>query len=131
MVNTLVTVNDFGPLQAEVWGTVSDSAMILVTIVTAYYLYQTLQSQKIVQEAQSRITIIGNERYRNEHLPVFKLECTHSPFEKIDNEILLKPHFKMSLDGGSCKYVNLRSHALSNGHYHFIISTSILILENL
>jgi hypothetical protein len=110
MIHASASINDFGPFQSEVWGTVSDWLMILVTIVTAYYLYQTLKSQKIVQEAQSRITIIENERYRHEHFPLFKVECTHSDYEKTDGGILLKPSFKITLNGGPCKYVFLKSH---------------------
>ncbi len=41
---------------AQVWGTVSDWVMIGVTAATAYYLYQTLQSQRETQDLQQKTT---------------------------------------------------------------------------
>jgi|GEM_PF-4439396 len=110
MINASASISDFGPFQSEIWGTVSDWVMIFVTMVTAYYLYRTLQSQKIVQEAQSQITIIENERYRNEHLPVFDLKCTQTDVERLEKEVRLIPVFILKLSGGACKYVKLKHH---------------------
>jgi len=42
------------PFYAEVWGTVSDWMMVIVTLVTAIFLYLTLKSQNIVQIMQQK-----------------------------------------------------------------------------
>lgn len=51
-------------LNAEIWGNVSDWCMVLITAITAYYLYRTLQSQKDVQETQTKLFEIENVRFR-------------------------------------------------------------------
>jgi hypothetical protein len=57
------------PFLAEVWGTISDWIMILVTTITAYFLYKTLQSQKDVQEAQNELLKIEQIRLREQFKP--------------------------------------------------------------
>ena len=54
------------PFLSEVWGTVSEWVMVVVTGFTAYYLYQTLQSQKEVQKAQNRLLEIEQVRLRKQ-----------------------------------------------------------------
>lgn len=66
-------VNDFGPFQADVWGNVGDWVMIIVTIVTAYYLYQTLNSQNETMYLQKRITDIELHRHRLSIQPKFEV----------------------------------------------------------
>lgn len=55
----------------DVWGTVSDWAMVIVTGGTLYYLYQTLQSQIAVQKEQQLISKIESYRQREAILPKF------------------------------------------------------------
>lgn len=57
------------PFLAEVWGTVSDWIMIMVTSVTAYFLYKTLRSQKDVQQAQNKLLKIEQIRLREDFKP--------------------------------------------------------------
>lgn len=64
-------LNNFGPLAAETWGTISDWAMVFVTSLTAYFLWRTLKSQTIVQESQQKITTIETNRYISSIKPKF------------------------------------------------------------
>ncbi|HVW97057.1 MAG TPA: hypothetical protein VHA56_13890 [Mucilaginibacter sp.] len=57
---------------AEVWGTVSDWVMIVVTTITAYFLYKTLRSQKDVQKAQNKLLQIEQVRLREDYKPALK-----------------------------------------------------------
>lgn len=52
------------PYHAEIWGTVSDWIMILVTGVTAYYLYHTLISQNSVLDLE-------RSKYKEANQPIF------------------------------------------------------------
>lgn len=56
----------------DIWGTVSDWLMVLVTTITAYYLYKTLQSQKDVQDIQAKLYEIETIRFRESIKPSFK-----------------------------------------------------------
>lgn len=74
----------FNPL---VWGTVSDWVVVLVTALTARYLWKTLQSQLKVQELQGKITLIENDRYRQEHVPKFKFKIIDHELTKDSNGV--------------------------------------------
>jgi hypothetical protein len=63
---------------ADVWGTVSDWVMIIVTTITAYFLYKTLKSQKEVQQAQNKFLEIEQVRLREDYKP----ELDYNRFEK-------------------------------------------------
>lgn len=54
----------------EIWGTVSDWLMVAVTMLTAYYLYKTLKSQKEVQITQNKLFEIESVRFRESIKPV-------------------------------------------------------------
>jgi len=56
----------------EVWGTVSDWFIAIVTSITAYYLYQTLKSQKEVQETQTKLFEIEKFRFSESIKPILK-----------------------------------------------------------
>lgn len=56
----------------NIWGTVSDWFMAIVTTVTAYYLYKTLQSQKEVQITQNKLFEIESIRFRESIKPSLK-----------------------------------------------------------
>lgn len=58
--------------QADVWGTVSDWVMIVVTLATAYFLWQTLKSQKEVQQTQNRLLKIEQLKLREDFKPNLK-----------------------------------------------------------
>lgn len=55
------------PFIAEVWGTVSDWAMVLVTAVTAIFLVKTFKESQ-------RLTRIETERFLYERLPILGLK---------------------------------------------------------
>src|SRR5690606_16627588 len=63
----MLIANNFSP---EVWGTVSDWVMICVTILTAYFLYKTLKSQKEVQQTQNELFKIESIRFKESIKPV-------------------------------------------------------------
>ena len=58
------------PFHADVWGTASEWVMIIVTTVTAYFLYNTLKSQKEVQQAQNKLLEIEQLRLREQFKPI-------------------------------------------------------------
>ncbi|HZY35465.1 MAG TPA: hypothetical protein VFE53_02385 [Mucilaginibacter sp.] len=57
---------------ADVWGTVSDWVMIVVTIATAIAIFLTLKSQKEVQNTQNRLFEIEHIRLREDYKPEFR-----------------------------------------------------------
>lgn len=67
-------VNYFGNFQADVWGTVSDWIMILVTIITAGFLYFTLRSQQISLKLQQDLISIEKFNHRVKIMPKFSLK---------------------------------------------------------
>jgi len=66
-------INNFGPFNADTWGTVSDWFVALVTLVTAYYLYKTLKSQLKVQELGQQALEFERVRFTRETRPDFEL----------------------------------------------------------
>jgi len=64
-----------------VWGTVSDWTMVLITGITAYYLYRTLQSQKDVQETQTRLFEIESIRFRESIKPLLEYSLSNIEFK--------------------------------------------------
>jgi hypothetical protein len=60
------------PFPVEIWGTVSDWIMIIVTTITSYFLYNTLKSQKEVQQAQNKLLEIEQIRLREDFRPNLK-----------------------------------------------------------
>ena len=57
------------PFHADVWGTVSDWVMVTVTAITAYFLYNTLKSQKEVQHVQNTLLRIEQIRLQQDYKP--------------------------------------------------------------
>jgi len=68
-----MAINNFGPFNAEVWGTVSDWVVVAVTTTTAFFIYRTFRSQISVQRNQQYITDIEGERFRIEYKPKLQL----------------------------------------------------------
>jgi len=64
------------PFHADVWGTASEWVMIIVTMITAYFLWKTLKSQKEVQETQNKLLKIEHLRLRED----FKPKLSYSRF---------------------------------------------------
>jgi hypothetical protein len=74
-----MTVNNFGPFNAEVWGTVSDWVIVILTFLTAVYLIRTFQGQK-------ELFILQNNTNQLEH---FKFKTT------------IRPHFHIGIENST------------------------------
>jgi hypothetical protein len=70
----ITSINNFGPFQADVWGTVSDWMIFLATSCTGLFIYFTLRSQTKVQNLQQELLIIEKGRYRKQFEPEFIVE---------------------------------------------------------
>jgi hypothetical protein len=70
----------------EVWGTVSDWLMVGVTIVTAFYLYQTLKSQREVQQMQTELFKIESLRFKESIKPILKYTGTDQIMKPGDDD---------------------------------------------
>jgi hypothetical protein len=68
-----MSVNNFGPFQAEIWGTVSDWLIVIVTGATGILLLLTFRSQLKVQYAQQKITDIEIFKHIQNVVPKFDL----------------------------------------------------------
>lgn len=66
----------------DIWGTVSDWFMVGITVITAYYLYKTLKSQKEVQETQTKLFKIESIRFRESIKPFFKYTKSNENYVK-------------------------------------------------
>ncbi|SEL23514.1 hypothetical protein [Parapedobacter koreensis] len=99
------------PFDANVWGTASDWVMIFVTAITAYYLYQSLKSQREIQLMQQKVTKI----------------------EEYDYLMKIKPNFKISIDRSTIKPKNLSGPQIVNclaileAENHTAINVKVLI----
>lgn len=81
---------DFTPLDPDVYGSFSDWAMVVVTAVTAYFIWKTLNSQMALQKDQSEIVKIETSRRIAEITPDFN-------FFRFGNEIILRDVFPNAL----------------------------------
>jgi hypothetical protein len=70
-------VNNFGPFDADVWGTFSDWIIAAATVGSIILLVKTLRSQTSVQILQLRVTRIENEKFRVENLPKFEIKISN------------------------------------------------------
>lgn len=66
------------PFDVNVWRTVSDWVMIFVTAITAYYLYQSLKSQREIQLMQQKVTKMEEYDYLMKIKPDFKISIDRS-----------------------------------------------------
>lgn len=66
-------INNFGPFDSDVWGTVSDWFVAIVTAVSIYFLRRTLNSQNETQKLQSSVTNLEFQRYRQSIMPKWGL----------------------------------------------------------
>lgn len=98
------------PFRASVWGSSSDILMVVVTGVTARYLYLTLKSQKEVQGLNTINTIIANDQYRNSVKPLifFTPSITHEGNDDEDfYNGIFRGHTKIGNAGGFAKNIRL------------------------
>jgi len=63
-------------LDPEIWGTVSDWVMVIVTTFSIYLLYTTLKSQRDVQKMQNELFRIENVRFRESIKPILKFSLS-------------------------------------------------------
>ncbi|BAU55257.1 hypothetical protein [Mucilaginibacter gotjawali] len=68
----ILDINNFGSFSSEVWGTVSEWAMVGVTSLTAFYLFKTLKSQQDVQRTQNELFKIESLRFKESIKPILK-----------------------------------------------------------
>ena len=61
-----MTINNFGPFNVEVWGSVSDWSLVIVTIITAYFIWKTLHEQVIINK-------VSINKDRRDVRPEFKI----------------------------------------------------------
>lgn len=71
-------------------GSISDWCMVIVTGITAFYLYKTLKSQQEVQKTQNKLLEIESVRFRESIKPVLKYSLSKLGFKlsEKDKEIL-------------------------------------------
>ncbi|MEJ2905077.1 hypothetical protein WAE58_21710 [Pedobacter panaciterrae] len=99
-------INNFGQFNAEVWGNVSDWAMIAVTLLTAVFLWFTLRSQTKVQDLQAKLTAIEQFKHRRLLFPRFTLEGETNQSE-IGEEIRIIVKFKFVANDNAAFGINL------------------------
>jgi hypothetical protein len=63
------------------WGSISDWALVVVTSITAVFLYRTLRSQKEVQATQTKLFEIESIRFRESVKPKLKYEVSTEMFK--------------------------------------------------
>ena len=91
----------------EIWGTVSDWCIVLVTTITAYYLYRTLKSQMIVQDTQTKLFEIEKIRFSESIKPILKFSLpkpeqniiAEDPNKSINSIIVTNESNNNALDG--------------------------------
>jgi hypothetical protein len=72
-------------LDPTIWGTISDWVMVLVTVLTLFFLYRTLQSQKDVQKMQNELFRIESVRFKESIKPTLKYSLSKHSGELGDN----------------------------------------------
>nr|WP_276903217.1 hypothetical protein [Pedobacter kyonggii] len=104
-------INNFGIFNSGTWGTVSDWFMVLVTAITARYIYKTLKSQTEVQKIQEQATNIENEKYRITIEPIFSVKDVVTEIEKKTDTIDVHLTIDIVLMNYDCKNISF-SHNL-------------------
>ena len=97
-----MNINNFGPFSSNVWGTVSDWVMVIVTGTTLYYINKTFKSQYEVQKLQQQSTNIENEKFRIQVLPTFELFIYKTDFEFIEDKVKTKMSIGFHLMKNEC-----------------------------
>jgi len=80
---TMIIIFIFTP---EVWGTVSDWLIILLTSIGAFLVYLTLKSQKEVQKSQNELFRIESTRFEESLKPILKYVAHIDMFKPSDKQ---------------------------------------------
>ena len=92
-----MNVNDFGPFNFDVWGTVSEWVYVFVTAITGYLIWRTLRSQQKVQKLQQTLAEIESHRFRESNKPKFGLKIkSNTQFLQNPGKIKLEASFTIS-----------------------------------
>jgi len=100
-------INNFGPFDSDVWGTVSDWIILLVTIITGLLIWFTLKSQMEVQKIQLGLAVIENEVYRRSKLPQFEISASKTLIEVHTDPIRSEFTVEIELSNSDCKTSSL------------------------
>jgi hypothetical protein len=73
-------INNFGPFASDVWGDFSSFITMLATGFGLRYIIKTFRSQQQVQREQQAITLMEQERFKNEIPVVFKSHDANADF---------------------------------------------------
>lgn len=128
--NNNPNVNKFN---AEVWGTVSDWYMVIVTLITAIFLYKTLKSQKDVQKEQNRLFKIEELKYLYSIKPKVNLTIfSTSQFDNDDYLYQVRCVINFSIENGELirQRINVRSKFKTSRFKYSKIKDKIFNLMN-
>jgi hypothetical protein len=82
------------------WGSLADWSLVVVTTITAIFLYKTLQSQKDVQSTQTKLFEMERIRFRESIRPKLKYEVSTEMFKPSrENEQILTIMVTNETDG--------------------------------
>lgn len=82
------------PFQANVWGTASDWATVVATVVGLIYIIRTFRSQIEVQQSQVTLLQMETDRFVDEKKPHFEVENIEYTGEQVDSD---NPNFAVLL----------------------------------
>lgn len=103
------------PFQVEIWGTVSDWILTIVTAITLILFYKTFKSQILVQNNQIELLKIEIDRFLKDNKPYFILkEFDFIDFVKEKDKPNLVFHLKQY---GEIDLINLK--IVSDHNYEF------------
>ena len=102
----VMDINNFGPFNADVWGSVSDWFVALVTLTTAYYLYKTLKSQLKVQELGQTALEFERIRVTRETRPEFKVNVSEVFIDQYEDG---EPKINVAV-----QFINIAPHSAFN-----------------
>ncbi|MCX2479415.1 hypothetical protein OQY15_09965 [Pedobacter sp. MC2016-15] len=109
VTTSLITDSDLKtfPFVSDVWGNMSEWAMVMVTCYTLYYLVETLKSQLEVQRLQAKITLIENEKYRRDSMPRFTVKIESLSHKYEDDQCLCEMLINYTLEDCHIQYVSI------------------------
>jgi hypothetical protein len=73
----------------DIWGTVSDWFILMVTTITAFYLYRTLQSQKTVQKIQQDLFLIEKLKFNESIMPKINVHLIQGNTKKLNQSFFI------------------------------------------
>jgi len=125
----LLDLNNFGPFRADVWGTVSDWIIVLISTFTLFFLYHTLKSQRKATESQAEATRLQAQATADQ---VELSKLTRIQFEKDIMPGLVIQNILDSKSGGTIRIAFSRNHATdieilnrSDNAFRFDVSESL------